>query len=389
MHTLEKEKTFEGFSYNDELYDRELRLYDDTTTWLAEVLNGHMRTSFEYHFDGEELYAQDGSSVGQIFKESLESSEHLHPSLSFEVRRRQHELDEYSEMLTMMRDDSNFNTMVVVSDFPEELINMNQDVGGYNISRKQTMLRVIYKTEEGTLKMVSQSLDRSDRQALEEIYRFFNIEPQAGELLGQRIYAEIPSDIDKEFLVDQLTWVYDSSLTKQYGGEWNSGRPKPKTINTYDFVRSQDDLIELYCRKASKIGDQSEILRGVAALMMERYELVSSSQSSLTNLNESVELAYNYYQPIPIIEAQLYKDIEQAATRATSRGQKFSGCGLTLQNSDVFGAEDELSQQGYGNKTDEDKYGSLTFKCKKGCTNKRQRNQLIENCQKCGESVRC
>lgn len=37
----------------------------------------------------------------------------------------------------------------------------------------------------------------------------------------------------------------------------------------------------------------------------------------------------------------------------------------------------------------EDKYGSLEFKCKRGCTNKRPRNTLIEKCQKCGVSVRC
>lgn len=40
-------------------------------------------------------------------------------------------------------------------------------------------------------------------------------------------------------------------------------------------------------------------------------------------------------------------------------------------------------------KPDEDQYGSLTFKCQKGHTNKRPRNKLIDKCKTCGVSVRC
>jgi hypothetical protein len=37
----------------------------------------------------------------------------------------------------------------------------------------------------------------------------------------------------------------------------------------------------------------------------------------------------------------------------------------------------------------EDKYGSLEFTCKRGHTNTRPRNTLLEKCQRCGISVRC
>lgn len=37
----------------------------------------------------------------------------------------------------------------------------------------------------------------------------------------------------------------------------------------------------------------------------------------------------------------------------------------------------------------EDKYGSLEFKCKNGCLNKRERNGWVYNCQKCGIDVSC
>lgn len=48
--------------------------------------------------------------------------------------------------------------------------------------------------------------------------------------------------------------------------------------------------------------------------------------------------------------------------------------------------EDEL---GIVSSKDEDQYGSLTFKCRKGHNNRRPKGKLIENCQVCHESVRC
>ena len=129
-------------------FDRNHRLYDDTTTWLAEALDGNMRTSFEFKFYGNELYGQDGGALGPIFTDSLESAKNLSANLSFELRRRKHEMDEYLAMIQMMNG-FDFNTMVVVSDFPDELMNETTDVGGYNCQRKQTMLRVITKNEDG------------------------------------------------------------------------------------------------------------------------------------------------------------------------------------------------------------------------------------------------
>lgn len=49
--------------------------------------------------------------------------------------------------------------------------------------------------------------------------------------------------------------------------------------------------------------------------------------------------------------------------------------------------------EGYGEKepsdSTEDKYGSLTFECPKGHKNRRPYGKLIENCKRCGISVRC
>lgn len=87
-------------------FDRYLRDYNDTTTWFAEVLDGSMRTPFEYNFDGQELYADDGAALRPIFEDALQHAEQIitnEPVLSFEKRRRQHELDEYEDMIAMAK----------------------------------------------------------------------------------------------------------------------------------------------------------------------------------------------------------------------------------------------------------------------------------------------
>ena len=54
--------------------DRNHRLYDDTTTWLAEALDGNMRTSFEFKFYGNELLWPGWRCLRANFTDSLESA---------------------------------------------------------------------------------------------------------------------------------------------------------------------------------------------------------------------------------------------------------------------------------------------------------------------------
>src|SRR4051812_22087535 len=83
-------------------FDRYMRTYNDTTTWLAETLDGSMRTPFEFHFDGHDIIAADGSSMRTVLDDSLKDAQRIaqeRSSLAFELRRRQLELDEYHDIL--------------------------------------------------------------------------------------------------------------------------------------------------------------------------------------------------------------------------------------------------------------------------------------------------
>lgn len=368
-------------------FDIRERQYHDITTWAAEVLDGNMRTSFEYSFDGQELYAQDGSSMKQIFKDAIADADAIaarNPNLSFEKGRRQTELEEYKDMV-MMANGGLPNTMVVVSDFPYALANETQDAGGYNIRRQQTMLRVITASPDGRIKITSQSLDRSDREGLENIYRFFNLQPRQGELLGQRIYYDA-DPYRQETLIDELVNEYDNMLRQKYGEEFYAGRTSAERENTYEFVLNQPDLINAYLANSSEDNQYA-----LAAALERRWESGSEYYRISTAGNE----VYSDESVMgSVISAQA--EMDMSAELARDSGKSYSGCGATLTGGGI-GAPAEFAILGYGNLASNgnettalnDQYGSLVFNCQKGHSNTRPYGQLIPCCKTCGISVKC
>ncbi|MBP9853055.1 MAG: hypothetical protein QG629_647 [Patescibacteria group bacterium] len=357
-------------------FDRYLRDYNDTTTWFAEVLDGSMRTPFEYNFDGQELYADDGAALRPIFEDALQHAEQIitnEPVLSFEKRRRQHELDEYEDMIAMAKG-SQPNTMVVVSDFPEELQHARADVGGYNTTRKQTMLRVIY-WQDGRMHMLSQSLDDSNRHALEALYSHMGANAEQGELLGQRIHANLDTE-DQKYLIDRLTGVYDRDLEQQFGGVWHAGRKEAK-LDTFAFAKSQHDLVDRYiaAKQTGTLSNYEEV--NILATLDARY--ARAKQPEIVTGKEQL-VCSAFRPPIPLaVELRAMGD----AARAT--GKTFSGCGGTVRAGESS-AESQMNELGYGNDAGEsnddggDGLGPLTFRCTEGHTNTRKKGQLLKEC---------
>lgn len=334
MYTAEKEKQFEGIPHN-----AEQRLYDDTTTWLAEAVEGSMRSEFTYQFDGRELYARDGSALSEIFSKAIDKADKLPVNLAFEARRRRHEWREYEDMIAMAKGELP-NTMLVISDFPEELIQEQKDVGGYNVTRKQTMMRVIRRNEQGEITVVSQSLEGSERESLEHLYNFLGVEsPEEGELLGQRRHVHIDDPAHQELLADSLLREYDQSLQAKTGIRHYAGIQNAKPINTYNFVCEQTDLLSVYFGSSRTINDNEQLLGSIAAAISERY--YKAMQGETVPVKQT-----NCRMQLP---ASVFNEIHQAATRAASQGKVFSGCGGSIE---VL-ATDELSELGYGNRSDE------------------------------------
>ncbi|CAN5718344.1 hypothetical protein BH23PAT2_BH23PAT2_04880 [soil metagenome] len=84
--------------------------------------------------------------------------------------------------------------------------------------------------------------------------------------------------------------------------------------------------------------------------------------------------------------------VEQARGKAQLTAVSSScpnGGSSTSKSDTIFGENNFLGDNPLFPKTDEDKYGSLEFTCRKGHANTRPRNKLIERCKTCKESVRC
>lgn len=359
--------------------ERQLQQRYDLETQFAEIINGSMRTNFELRLNGYDLIGEDGRSMRAVADKSLIKAKDIakqYPKLWFEVRRRNLERDEIHEAIEMAHGEG-LNTMVVVSDFPEELTGAQEDVGGYNVTRKQTMLRILTRQPNGNIQMYSQSLDGSNREALEAIYAHFGVKPEAGELLSQRLRVDLPWEKQTK-LIDELKGVYDNSLSEQFGGEWYAGRRPADYRNTYEFVGMQQDLIE-ECLRLDKLGWLNDsVMYKMSATMQKRFATAQQGNIGTLPHMASIDLAV------------LHKEIELAGTQARQTGASFSACGATLRADGPDGStENQMELAGYGNKTGEDKYGSLTFKCQKGHTNTRPRNLLIDKCKTCGINVRC
>jgi hypothetical protein len=325
--------------YYPKTVDPEIAVFDDTTTWLAEVLDGNMRTPFEYVYNGEDLVSsRDGRPIGTIFRDAVKSAElkaEYLPELEFELRRRRIEMDEYNDMLEMVKNPDSPNTMIVISDFPEELKNSKDDVGGYNTTRQQAMLRVVSRGSDGVISMISQSLDRSDRDGLESIYNIFGIHPTRGELLGQRIRVNVDEAFHSK-LPDRLTTSYDNTLTKKFGGEWYAGRNPVDYRNTYDFACKQTDLIGAFL--LSSRDDTAKL--NLAATLEARFE----KQSGSSNYERVVRGGSHGFMSVAV-------EMEFFGRRARIQGRVYSGCGETIRST-----EEEMGTLGFGDndkKTDE------------------------------------
>ncbi len=350
--------------------ERQMQRRYDFVTQMAELVEGVMSTEFEVYPTGTDLIGEDGRSLDQITAKGCEDARRIaavNPERWFEVRRSNLERQELPLVLDMAAGKGP-NTLVIVSDCPEEVIAAGKHIGGYNSDRKQTMLRIFtYYAPTKKMKMYVRSLDGSNRQALEAIYTRLNFGAQPGELLGQRMNIDLPHDRQLQ-LADELRDVYDQSLSEQFGGEWHGGRSPVDMRNTYEFVMQQTDLID-ECLRLDKLGWlNQDFLYNVAATMNKRFAAAKAGDQAVSE--QSLQ--------------ELHQEIIWAGDIARALGITFSACG------DSFGPGSSLFEQaGYGKSSSEDQYGPLSFKCSNGHWNERPYGSLIPYCHTCGVSVRC
>ena len=318
----------------------------DALTQFAELVDGSMRTVFELQFDGADLYGPDGRSLSATCEKALQAAraEAKHnPGLWFEVGRRSIELDEIRQLIAMAKGNGS-NTMVVTSDFPETLKHEKEDVGGYNVTRQQAMARIVtLHPKTGRILLQSQTLDGSNRVALDAVHADLGFETEPGELLGERRFVNLTAE-QQTVLMDRVTGVYDRSLTAQYGGDWYAGRRPADIRNTYDFVRRQQDLVDTWVglKQSGQLTDG--IKYDLAATMQKRF--YEDTQSAHPVTSGSV------FRATEEQFIRLQREMTLAGVEARLSGKSFSACGGTLRADGLDqSTESSMQSAGYGNKS--------------------------------------
>jgi hypothetical protein len=337
---------FEAYKNTQELERSELAgIYEDETTWLAETLNGSMRSRFTFKSIDGELTAQDGRQLRGIFENSKERAKKLaarDPRMKGEVVRADIEWEEFLLMDYMANNPDSPNTLVVNSAI---LDGLTEDAHGYQATRGLGWSRVITRNDTtGEIIIASQSLDGDERQAYNAIYEYFghpapDTSVSNDYMLGVRIAVNLTAE-EQAALPDVIMGIYDGVMDLNHGTKHRAGRSQNEARgDTWQFTLTQTDLVKDHIQKIApyvllqKQGNQDEsvaasakaIRYSTAAMLKRRYEL----GAEWTNRHQD-----------------LAGEREVAGGEAAAAGESFNGCGFNADAPTT--AQSQLEALGYG-----------------------------------------
>ncbi len=247
---------------------------------------------------------------------------------------------------------------------------------GFNAKRRLGFLYQASCQQDGSILMKSQTIDNSDEKAFRTAMVVAGEWPEAG--------------------IDDLVVAYDGILEAKYGGEFTAGRREvSQVVDTWQEITRQRDLV-------AYLLDGLEIIAG---LDLPSYELEQKAKEHVYGVwatfkqrldgrvftgeeGHEQNIIQGYNQNVIALEVR-HNFIEFARS-----GKVLIGCGGEIRilkgEGDILGADGaSVFKAIFGGDDEEDKFGSLTFKCQKGHFNTRPRNKLVEQCKTCKISVRC
>lgn len=227
--------------------------------------------------------------------------------------------------------------------------------------------------QDGSIILESQTLDLSDEAAFAAALRTADRRPGCS--------------------LDVLMEAYDEELERNNGGRFYAGRRGARrNENAWREIARHEDLTGYFLQR----------LEGIAGLRLPRGQLERIAKEHVYGVwaafkkrleTRPQSQAMDYSATSIVMQAQLSREVERAFRDFAAKGVVLVGCGGVIEARE--GSQDLASQSmedvfsSIFNGAEEDKYGSLSFKCSKGHANRRPRGRLIERCQVCGISVRC
>jgi hypothetical protein len=365
---------------------------DDATTQLAEWVDGSMYVEFELTLQGDDLYSRDGRNIGEVTLNGLRDAREAakkNPNLWFEVGRSSIEREEYLEAVDMAKGNGP-NTMFISSDYPEDLRDADEDVGGYNRIRQQAMERSFTRNSDGTVTMRIKSLDGSNREALEAVHAEFGQVIHKGPMLGQRARLNLSPE-EQDRLMDRAVDTYDRKMAEQFGGEWYAGRRPADYRNTYDFVCQQADLVEMWVNADLNGNLTDTLMYDIAAAAQARFEKNQVEQPLQQKRRLGVlSVGVAHQARLEVDPAALQYELRSAGAQARAEDKVFSGCGVTLKATGKDeSTEAQMDAAGYANQANKEKlpwYGRKKFKNAKCVSCNKVKNE-VGSCHICQDCV--
>ncbi len=262
------------------------------------------------------------------------------------------------------------------SPFPdEELAKFGPDfIGeqGFQVARRMGFLYHAEKLTTGEIVLKTQSVDNSDKEAF-------------------------VAALDAGGNITQMLEAYDKVLGLKNGANYRAGRLWNQKIaeeNAWEVIHRHLDLIDYY----------KEQIKNLAALRLftSRYDLERDKRrltysvwAAIKQRIDKTTPGHQQGQPIQDLYpdfAHIEQEIRHAYQELSRQGEVLFGCGGAIRGEDALLNADpsNVFDAVFGsNGLDMDKFGPLTFTCRKGHTNRRPRNKLIDECRVCHESVIC
>lgn len=361
--------------YGRVLPETEARVHDEELTYIAEGLNRPLYTQFKLQEQGGELQMFDrGAWVSYVSilergKQTAEQEALVDARKQFAHERTATDLYHGYQMHKLAPGES----MAWVSPYPQDVEDRYGAAFvsslGYQPTRKMGFLYYAEKLDSGEVVLHTQSVDNSDDAA-------FGAALDAGQ---EGIVA--------------MREHYDAVMTQKQGEKHYAGRKETafSPENAWELIHQHRDLLGYYFDELKQLANQTDLPRTELETAKKRLTygvwaaLKGRIDGTVTRLNKQRATPAIGYDPIA-----LGFEVQTAYQDLSAKGEVLFGCGgairgeaalLDADSKDVF--EAVFSDSG------SDKYGSLKFKCQRGHTNMRPKNQLIPRCKTCGISVAC
>lgn len=351
------------------------RVHDEELSFIAEAVDRASRTQFALRRQGDDLtYYKNGQwqSYTGMLLQGLEVAKHeaqLDPRRQFLAEDAANDLGHLYQIRKLRPGQQYMWYSKYRKDIEDKYGAQFMRECGRFPDRQMGFLYRAYCNADGDVILESQTVDRAvDDEA-------FAAAMQAGTQGGDLSVA---------------TRAYDATLTRKYGVDMFAGRLDAEANeNAWVEIQKHRDLIEFFLSKLEAIAAMplhasaleeatKRHLYGTWAAFKRRLDgVVSHANYTLDSSN------------VPVAHlAMVEREVHDAFTDFARVGRPLVGCGGSIEmmqsEQNILRANAEDVYKAIFGEEETDQFGSLTFKCTEGHTNKRPRGKKISKCRIAG-----